>query len=234
MIGLTDVEPIMDARPETRNPVPILNVGARGWDHDGWRSGFYPEDLPDDWRFAYYCNEFRNVLVPADYWRRYEREAAEVWIDESGEDFAFFLEVPSEPADVATFLTWAEPLEGQVGGLLLPAGVAGLEDLVTAIPSRFPVMLDGRGDPPNPTAWALMDTGRAEWCWRPGVGGPGARVGLMSPPAPSGDLRALRAQIEDFLTQAVTAREAFLFFEGAPHSITAMRQVLTIAHLLGA
>lgn len=39
-------------------------IGCRGWDHDAWTPGFYPEDLPAEWRFCYYSNEIRGVLVP--------------------------------------------------------------------------------------------------------------------------------------------------------------------------
>ena len=49
----------------------MMNLGAYGWRHKHWSNTFYPEDLPvdadDDWRLAYYSNEFNAVLVPADY-----------------------------------------------------------------------------------------------------------------------------------------------------------------------
>ena len=41
---------------------PLL-IGTRGWDHASG-GDFYPADLPDDWRFCYYSNNLRSVLVP--------------------------------------------------------------------------------------------------------------------------------------------------------------------------
>lgn len=44
-----------------------LLLGTRGWDHADWVSAFYPDDLPADWRLAYYANEHRAVLWPATH-----------------------------------------------------------------------------------------------------------------------------------------------------------------------
>jgi len=48
-----------------------INLGAYGWRHGRWSGTFYPDDLPmaddEDWRLAYYSNEFNAVMVPADY-----------------------------------------------------------------------------------------------------------------------------------------------------------------------
>ena len=30
-----------------------LMIGTRGWDHGAWAGGFYPPELPDDWRFSF-------------------------------------------------------------------------------------------------------------------------------------------------------------------------------------
>jgi hypothetical protein len=43
-------------------------IGTRGWDHDAWQGGFYPAELPVEWRFCYYSNLLRAVLVPAEAW----------------------------------------------------------------------------------------------------------------------------------------------------------------------
>ena len=39
-------------------------IGCRGWNYDEWAPDFYPEELPEDWRFCFYSNEIRSVLVP--------------------------------------------------------------------------------------------------------------------------------------------------------------------------
>ena len=43
-------------------------IGSRGWLHPGWEGGFYPDDLPPDWRLAYYANEFPMVVIREQEW----------------------------------------------------------------------------------------------------------------------------------------------------------------------
>jgi len=77
-----------------------IRVGAYGWCHSSWLNDFYPDDLPvgkgDDWRLAYYSNEFNSVLVPADYWLdksgRTQSVDCEQWQDDVNDDFQFNVE----------------------------------------------------------------------------------------------------------------------------------------------
>ncbi len=73
-----------------------INLGAYGWRHQHWLNTFYPEDLPidkaEDWRLAYYSNEFKAVMVPFDYWRSGEVADCEGWLDDVDDDFQFFVE----------------------------------------------------------------------------------------------------------------------------------------------
>lgn len=74
----------------------MINLGAYGWRHKHWSNTFYPEDLPvedgEDWRLAYYSNEFNAVLVPADYWQTEQIDDCEDWLDSVHPDFQFFVE----------------------------------------------------------------------------------------------------------------------------------------------
>ncbi len=77
-----------------------INIGAYGWRHSHWLNDFYPDDLPvageEDWRLAYYSNEFNTVLVPADYWHSQSEQAqavdCECWLDDVNDEFQFFVE----------------------------------------------------------------------------------------------------------------------------------------------
>jgi len=73
-----------------------INLGACGWRQTHWSGTFYPEDLPmaddDDWRLAYYSNEFNAVLVPADYWLDARGTDCETWLDSVHADFKFFVQ----------------------------------------------------------------------------------------------------------------------------------------------
>lgn len=80
-------------------------IGCRGWNHDEWVPGFYPEDLPNEWRFCYYSNEIRSVLVPfgdivsADLNR---------WREDCDDAFRFVFECP---VDSSTNADSAEALQ---------------------------------------------------------------------------------------------------------------------------
>ncbi len=96
-----------------------INLGAYGWRHAHWSGAFYPEDLPmaddDDWRLAYYSNEFNAVLVPVDYWLDVQRADCEAWLDSVHVDFQFFVECRASmlenfsPADLTAALKKLSP-----------------------------------------------------------------------------------------------------------------------------
>jgi len=66
-----------------------LLIGARGYQHADWMTSFYPEDLPEDWRLAYYANEF-NLLVIG--WAQLENTLT--FIEDVADDFRFVVELP--------------------------------------------------------------------------------------------------------------------------------------------
>lgn len=41
-----------------------LRIGSYGWQHKTWNNSFYPEDLPMEWQFAYYANEYSVIMIP--------------------------------------------------------------------------------------------------------------------------------------------------------------------------
>ncbi|MCB1758740.1 MAG: hypothetical protein KDI68_03030 [Gammaproteobacteria bacterium] len=73
-----------------------LVVGALGWDHAAWQGGFYPDDLPEDWRLGYYANEFSGVLLPESIWRQLNAAVCRAWCDDVGELFRFYLQTAVE------------------------------------------------------------------------------------------------------------------------------------------
>ena len=95
--------------PATDGP---LLIGARGWRHAGWRGGFYPDDLPAEWRLGFYANEFRTVLLPPREWRAPGEAAA--WVEEVDEGFRFLLE--SDGASAAELAAAGDALGGRLGG----------------------------------------------------------------------------------------------------------------------
>jgi Uncharacterized conserved protein len=94
-------------------------IAPLGWDHDGWSGTFYPDDLPPEWRLAYYGNEFRAVVVPAALWQQADAATAAQWAADTAEGFSFLLEAADTPPPV----TLREALADRYGGV---AGEGGL------------------------------------------------------------------------------------------------------------
>jgi hypothetical protein len=99
-----------------------INLGAYGWCHKHWSGTFYPEDLPmagdnqggdwaDDWRLAYYSNEFNSVLIPADYWQAVRAGGCEQWLDSVHDDFQFFVECRESMLENVTLSELIEQLQ---------------------------------------------------------------------------------------------------------------------------
>ena len=76
----------------------LVLVGATGWLHPAWRSGFYPDDLPDDWLLSYYNTQFQAVYLPAPVWQAASEATWAQWLNETQGGFFFVL----EPGDAAS------------------------------------------------------------------------------------------------------------------------------------
>jgi len=87
-------------------------VAARDWDHAAWSGGFYPEDLPAEWRLTFYANEFPAVIVPAAAWGEDPAQQARQWVADTPEGFGFLVE-GDLPAGVEEAL--AERLVAAIG-----------------------------------------------------------------------------------------------------------------------
>ncbi len=70
-----------------------LVVAGYGWESEAWSRDYYPEDLPPDWRFDYYVNEFRAVLLPQQRWRTADEALVARWCEDAHGQFSFHLEL---------------------------------------------------------------------------------------------------------------------------------------------
>ena len=95
-----------------------IHVGAVGWNPDNAR-GFYPDDLPPEWRLAYYNSFFSCVYLPYPVWGHADNATIGSWRDESLPRFRFVLEAP--PGGQAA--GWREKLDvfGEHLGLVADA-----------------------------------------------------------------------------------------------------------------
>lgn len=222
-----------------------LEVGAVGWKHPEWVDTFYPDSLPEDWRLTYYSNEFRWVLVPAEYWKDRDIDSAQ-WVEDVHDEFSFLLDLPCgrppDGLDADSIMTAAAPLGEQIGGVVFrlapehlptPAQLTGCLELGAG---EVPVHVDCRGVLPDELGAVIARAG-ARRCWRPAGTEPRdqCHIGILSPADVAGGRRELRARVEAFLAQAagLTEGELVILFEGDPVRPNLLQDTRVIASLLG-
>lgn len=84
----------------------VVFVGAVNWEHPAWHGGFYPDDLPEDWRLSYYNTQFQAVYLPASVWQDVPESTWAQWLNDTQEGFCFVLEPAASGA--------ARPASGRV------------------------------------------------------------------------------------------------------------------------
>ena len=72
----------------------LVYSGTIGWEPDSFPSGFYPEDLPEDWRLSFYNTQFRCVYLPFHVWHKATAEMVNTWLNECDAEFCFVLGLP--------------------------------------------------------------------------------------------------------------------------------------------
>lgn len=74
-------------------------TGTIGWEHANWNGGFYPDDLPEDWRLSFYNTQFRCVYLPYPVWYQASDAVVANWLRETQEDFHFVLGLPEKQSE---------------------------------------------------------------------------------------------------------------------------------------
>jgi len=217
-------------------------IGACGWRHPQWDTGYYPEDLPPEWQLAYYGNEYPVVLIPAGYWKLGLETIAQQ-CEESEERPSLVCEWPlqaleTEPAQIHAAL---ERLGDRVEAVMLkpeaepkPATLQALRQLA----ENQAVCLDL--PPATAQAWReampeLQEGHGVSLCWR---GDPADRACLQYGPLAVARInsagqtpRSLRTILEALLATA-GKRQAVLLFEGDPPDPEIMDQAEVVLNLL--
>jgi len=191
-----------------------LRVAAVHDDADPAWKAFYPEDLPEDWRLAYYGNEWKDLLIPACEWERFTLDSN--WIRDLPDALRLYFEVPdelAEPGDPCGRL--AAALGPRLGGLLvadplvLPAGVVAPRQLLGWAPG----LQAGNGIAAsaafaNETSVVLVLTPE------PGLGPPG-----------------WRALLEAVHACLPAARDAIVFLRAGPRELETAETILRLSGL---
>lgn len=131
-----------DTAEHSTEPGRLL-LGFAGWPHAEWGDSYFPDDLPPDWRFAYYSNDAGCLLLSQAQWQALGVDELEDWLDDVPPFFRFYPEV-STACDLAKL----DVLRGRLGALLVADDIAA--------PGGWPVwraLGDGRWGPLGGAAW---------------------------------------------------------------------------------
>lgn len=94
--------------PDDTNPPPRLSLGTVDWQRDDWLSSYYPDDIPPDWRLAYYTNDCDCVMLPAQHWHGRDIEAMVEQVEAAPASLRCFIGV--EPGDAGRLAPLLEAL----------------------------------------------------------------------------------------------------------------------------
>lgn len=229
-----------------------LLVGTVGWQGDDWEDDYYPEELPEDWRFCFYSNNLRTVLLPEGVWAsRTEDEIAD-WPEDCDPGFRFVIEfIPDrsigeeDPEQIAGVVeSFAQKVQGiadqwdatllSVPGEELPAK-SMLAPWLEALLAYKPVCIhfhQHQGAPPEWLAefpvtvcWDTEFAGAPVPCDEPEV--------FMVALTAETDPRKQREIIESLISWMGADRRAALFFRGRK-AATRAEQARLIGEMLGA
>ena len=226
---------------------PVM-IGTRGWNQVSG-GDFYPAELPDDWRFCYYSNNLRSVLVPQETWDSVQRADVAQWLEDSDPAFRFVVELPAtfglpltlgrREHALAQFLETLEPVAPRTAGLLLRIVPDSdvlpdwFEHLLNRLADIAPLCVDLPDGPWRaPVVHAALQrqgAGLAWHCAREAAPHPGGRLMVaLAPPAPA---RELRHWIERLAQWQGQGSFAGLFFDAG--AAKAAQEARLIAELMG-
>ena len=207
-------------------------IGTVGFDHAHWGGGFYPDELPADWRFCFFSNKLRAVLVPPDDSARLDAATAQQWVDDSDPEFRFILGLDDTwlAADTrAARLKAIAPLRAQLAGWVWrsagTAPTALAQALLAELAAIAPVCIDAaRNDFAGDDVALLWDTDAAP--------APAPHGRFLVALTRAREPRRLRAILEALARWQGDTRQAALFFQDDKAGETALNARL-LADIMG-
>jgi hypothetical protein len=178
-----------------------------------WRA-FYPGDLPEDWRLAYYGHYWKDLLIPSGAWEGFTADSG--WIGELPDAMRLYFELPeglSEAAGACARLVAA--LGPRLGGVLvpdpasLPAGAVSPDQLFVPVP-----------DPPVPEGTVVAAAFRS----------PAAFV-LVLEPRPDLGPSGWRALLESAHARLSDVGDIILFLRTGPQELETAETILRLTGL---
>jgi uncharacterized protein YecE (DUF72 family) len=86
-------------------------IGCSGFSYKHWRGGFYPEGLPANRWFEYYCQYFNTVEINVTFYRYPKLHTLQDWYERAPDDFRFTVKVPRLVTHYKKFLNAKRQLD---------------------------------------------------------------------------------------------------------------------------
>ncbi len=215
-------------------------IGCRGWNHNEWAPEFYPEDLPNDWRFCFYSNEIRSVLVP--FGDVYSADPHQ-WREDCDDAFRFVFECPidsSVKADSAgnlqRLMRHIQPVVDRTAAILISVAdnsecsASDLRQLLE-VASSVPLCVDLSGMKLKDEWLMALEQLEVGQVWHspcvPSLPIEGFQVSLVE----DAELPMLRKMLENLSTHARCG--AAIFFTSTDKALNMVRQTRTMAEIMG-
>ena len=208
-----------------------------GFENAQWNARYYPENCPEDWRLAYFMNDFRVVYLPCTGW--YESAAQITAIaDEMDEDFELIIQWPPrvEADDVDEILARLEPLRQNIACIVLSIddiSEAVLDAVCGTVSKDYVVNLSSRIlDSKAQRELALQyDAG---FVWFPVLSEAPVLCGQYQVVClPCQGLREMKTVLDKLHPIVDRDIRAGLFFEPAEQSVNRAIEVRTLIELMG-
>ena len=110
-----------------------LVCGTVGFDAAEWRDTYYPEECPEEWRFDYYCNDFRSVLFPVGLgWRQLDD-----LLVSADEGFQAVIEVEAANLDDLDNRYHRQPLPKVAAWVIVPQPEGSVKAITAQLETAF-------------------------------------------------------------------------------------------------
>lgn len=205
-----------------------------GFEQPAWVAGYYPEECPQEWRLAYFMNDFRAVYLPSAAW--YDKPQAIAAIAEELEgDFELVLEWPplESMKSVTSKLKQLSPLKEYVRAVVIANpgdNIDSRKEQIEIIGEQYVVAMDDHslGVADNTitaqytTHWQLMEQTEAA-----------NKSALMIIILPCLSIREIRSVVDKFKPCIERGTTVRLFFEPMPQSPERAIETRTLIELMG-
>ncbi|UQB42925.1 hypothetical protein JX580_03260 [Thiomicrospira microaerophila] len=196
-----------------------LSVGVDNWQRPELIENYYPEGLPEDWRFDFYFNDFRTVLVAQGEWMRWSDAEIEELQTCRRDDSSIFLKIEAWDLNCVAVITRLKlALQFTLAGFLVfddkmdQEAINQLPGLVTRVSRQFSL-----------PGW--------QWCCQKWIVS-GAPCGwLESLPQ---DMKLQRACLQDFVMSLPDKNTGRGFFVGGESiKMVQIQNLKTLSELMG-